>query len=104
MIVSRITPANRPNTPEKEAATLNAPANEPVTAGALIPLERAGRISVLRPARPEAPFVAHLIAMAEHAPQTRTSRRATPAAAQATYDRATVAAANGYGRVLSQIA
>jgi len=59
---------------------------------------------MLRPARPEASFVAHLIAMAEHSPQTRALRRATSEAAQAMYERATVKGADGYGRVLSQIA
>ncbi len=104
MIVSRITSATGPNTPKKEAVALNASAHEPVSTHALVPLERAERISVLRSARPEASFVAHLIAMADHAPQTRISRRATPAAARAMYDRATLDGAGSYGRVLSQIA
>ena len=98
-----ITPATAPSTPKKEAA-LNAPAQEPVAARALVPLERAEPISVLRPVRPTASFITHLIAMAELAPQTRAARRASPAAGQATYDRATAKGADGYGRVLSQIA
>jgi hypothetical protein len=36
-------------------------------------------------ARPSVPFLAHLIATAQHAPQTRTRRRAEPADAIATY-------------------
>ncbi|WP_424628574.1 hypothetical protein [Bradyrhizobium sp. SYSU BS000235] len=39
--------------------------------------------------RPNAPFVAHLIATAEQAPQTRTLRRATSADALAAYGRVT---------------
>jgi hypothetical protein len=35
--------------------------------------------------RPDASFVTHLIAMAEHSPQTRTLRRATPEHVQAAY-------------------
>jgi hypothetical protein len=35
--------------------------------------------------RPDPRFVAHLIAMAEHSPQTRPLRRAGPAVAQAAY-------------------
>jgi hypothetical protein len=37
------------------------------------------------PARPDASFVTHLIAMAEHSPQTRTLRRATPEHVQGAY-------------------
>jgi hypothetical protein len=35
--------------------------------------------------RPDASFVTHLIAMAEHSPQTRTLRRAAPEHVQAAY-------------------
>ena len=103
MTIYGIPPATGPNTPEKEAV-LNTSAPEPVIARALVPLERAEPISMLRSTRPEASFVAHLIAMAELAPQTRALRRANPAAAQATYDRAKVKGSDGYGRLLSQIA
>jgi hypothetical protein len=55
---------------------------------ALVPVVAAPR----RPApiahgltRPDASFVTHLIAMAEHSPQTRTLRRAAPEHAQAAY-------------------
>jgi hypothetical protein len=37
------------------------------------------------PTRPDAPFVAHLIAMAEMSPQTRLLRRASPEDVQAAY-------------------
>ena len=43
------------------------------------------RASVIRAARPDAGFVTHLIATAEHLPQTRTLRRAAPADAQSAY-------------------
>lgn len=39
----------------------------------------------LRPGRPDAAFVAHLIATAEQTPQTRALRRASPADALASY-------------------
>ncbi|MBB5053246.1 hypothetical protein HNQ36_003237 [Afipia massiliensis] len=55
-------------------------------------------------ARPDASFVAHLIAMAEQAPQTRTLRREAPAVAHGAYGRATVRGANGFGKVLSRTA
>jgi len=49
-----------------------------------------------------ADFVAHLIATAEHAPQTRSLRRATPADAQAAY-RAGQSQAQGAGSRTRQI-
>jgi hypothetical protein len=55
-------------------------------------------------ARPNASFVAHLIAMAEQAPQTRTFRREAPAVARGAYGRATVRGANDFGKVLSRTA
>lgn len=105
MTIRSIAPATGPDRPEEEAAALSTPAHEPTAARALVPLEPPERISVLHSARPEASFVAHLIAMAELTPQTRTLRRATPAIAQAMYDRVTVQGTGGYGRVrvLSQI-
>ena len=45
-----------------------------------------------------ADFVAHLIATAEHAPQTRSLRRATPADAQAAYGARQSRAPNAAGR------
>jgi hypothetical protein len=103
MTVSSITPATGRTTPKKETAHGN-PAHELVATHALVPVGRVERIPLHRAVRPDASFVAHLIAMAEYTPQTRTLRRATPAAARATYDRATAKDAGGYGRVLSQIA
>ena len=104
MTVSRITSATGPYTTTRQSVEHNATAHEPVTTRVLVPLECPERTSALRSARPDASFVAHLIATAEHTPQTRALRRATPAAARAMYDRATVKSADGYGRVLSQIA
>jgi hypothetical protein len=103
MTVSRITLAIGPNTTKVEAAD-GVPAQEAVPSRALIPVGRTERIPGSRAARPDASFVAHLIAMAEHAPQTRAMRRETTATAHALYDRTTVKGARGYGRVLSQIA
>jgi hypothetical protein len=55
---------------------------------ALVPIARAAsRSPAFGPSltRPNSTFVAHLIATAEHAPQTRQLRRATPAAARDAY-------------------
>jgi hypothetical protein len=103
MIVSGSIPVTGPNTPKKEAEVSRA-AEKPAYAQALVPVEPTERTSVLRPARPEASFVVHLIATAEHAPQTRTLRRTSPAAAQAIYGRAAATGLNSYGKVLSQTA
>lgn len=103
MTVSSITSAAGRTTPKRETAHGD-PAPEPVVTHALVPVGRVEWIPLSRTVRPDASFVAHLIAMAEHTPQTRTLRRATPAAARATYDRATAKDAGGSGRVLSQIA
>jgi hypothetical protein len=57
---------------------------------ALVPLappEQAGPVS-LRVNRPDPSFVTHLIAMAEHSPQTRMLRRAATADVQAAYQSA----------------
>jgi hypothetical protein len=50
----------------------------------LAPAEQAGPAS-LRLNRPDPTFVTHLIAMAEHSPQTRMLRRAATADVQAAY-------------------
>jgi hypothetical protein len=55
---------------------------------ALVPLVASARwshVSNQQLSRADPTFVAHLIATAEHAPQTRSLRRATPADAQAAY-------------------
>jgi hypothetical protein len=61
-------------------------ANPPAQSRALVPVTasrpRAGAMA--RP-RPSAPFLAHLIATAQQAPQTRGRRRAEPADACAAY-------------------
>jgi hypothetical protein len=77
---------------------------EPITSGALVPVERPVWSPPARTARPDASFVAHLIAMAEQDPQTRTLRRATPSVARGAYTRITMRGANDHGKVLSQTA
>lgn len=104
MLVSRTPPAIGANTAKKEAAAINLSTEEPVTVRALVPIEPAKQVSLLRPVRPEASFIAHLLATVDHAPQARALRRASPAAARATYDRAAAKGCNGYGKVLSQTA
>jgi hypothetical protein len=54
----------------------------------LVPIARPARSppsSSQSSSRPNSTFIAHLIATAEHAPQTRHLRRATPAVAQSAY-------------------
>lgn len=103
MTVSRITPPTGPNVHTGQSAAQARVVDEPSESRALVSIERTVQISTSRPARPDASFVAHLIAMAEQAPQTRNMRRATSADAQAIYDR-TAARSNDNGRVLSQTA
>jgi hypothetical protein len=71
-------------------------ATNAATSTALVPVSRVQeRASPERhvPTRPNASFVAHLIATAEQDPQTRTLRRATSADALAAYGRVTARAA-----------
>jgi hypothetical protein len=58
--------------------------------------DRRGRI--VRAARPDAGFVAHLIATAEQLPQTRTLRRAAPADVHNAYASRLQQATNASGR------
>lgn len=103
MTISRTTPATGSNAPKVEVAR-SASAHESIAAGALISVGPAERITPSRTVRPDASFVAHLIAMAEQVPQTRTLRRETPAAAHAMYGRAMTKSPDSDGRVLSQVA
>jgi len=59
------------------------------SSGELIPIHSAEPTALSRVAmqRPSATFLAHLIAMASHAPQTRERRRAEPHEAVAAYAR-----------------
>jgi len=61
-----------------------------VTAGTLVPIQSAeqNRSHCGTRQRPSATFLAHLIAVASHAPQTRERRRADPHEAIAAYTRA----------------
>lgn len=105
MIVSRIASTTEPGSQERRiGAAANPAAAEPLSSRALVPVEPPARMPALRPARPDASFVTHLIAMAEQTPQTRTLRRATPADARAVYDRAAAPRANHNGKALSQTA
>jgi hypothetical protein len=65
-------------------------ASAPTLAGsrALVPLNASPVPVSCRPMlRPLPAFLAHLVATAQHAPQTRTLRRAAPAEAAAAYER-----------------
>lgn len=103
MIVSRITSKTGPNQAEQSAAHASA-LTETAPSRALVPLQSPARASVLYAVRPNASFVAHLIAMAEQAPQTRALRRETPAVAHGAYSGGAVRGANGFGKVLSRTA
>jgi hypothetical protein len=71
----------------------DAPLLEPGGSRALVPIETAPpRARPCAGRHPEAPFLAHLIAVNRGVPQMRTRRRASPADAVATYA-ATLAAA-----------
>ena len=101
MIVSSVIP------PTGTGQTRAAPADsasqaQPATSRALVPVQSASRPAEQHTARLSAPFVAHLIAMAEQAPQTRTLRREAPAVAHGIYGRATAKSANPYGKVVSE--
>lgn len=77
--------------PRRAAVTLEAGETETRPAShALVPVEQLLRTLQLRLslARPDATFVAHLIATATQTPQTRLLRRATSADALATYGQA----------------
>jgi hypothetical protein len=102
MIISGITSKTGPRLLTGPSAAHTTAQTEPVTSRALVPVERPLRASAVRMARPDASFVAHLIAMAEQAPQTRTLRRAAPAVAHGAYGRATARVANCFGEVLSR--
>jgi hypothetical protein len=103
MIISRITPTG-PGTHTPQSAARQEATDPPVASRAVVPVERVAPTVTRRSARPDASFVAHLIAMAEQTPQTRSLRRATPSDARMVYDRATVRSTNNSGRMLSQTA
>lgn len=77
-------------------------AEAPIPSRALVPLESPIRATERSTARPSAIFVAHLIAMAEQAPQTRALRRETPVVAHNVYGRATERGTDRFGQVVSQ--
>jgi hypothetical protein len=73
----------------RATAEMDAPDAAAETTGrALVPITAPAESVNLshRNLRPDASFVIHLIATAEHAPQTRTLRRATADTAVATYN------------------
>ena len=102
MIVSSITsPAGIGQKTQPNAET--APQAEAlIPSRALVPLEAPARTNDRYTAQPSAIFVAHLIAMAELAPQTRYLRRETPSVANDIYGRATTRSADRFGKVVSQ--
>ena len=70
---------------------------------ALIPLQPIERSDTPLRARPQAAFLAHLIATKEQAPQTRERRRAEPQDAMALYAAATAGPAAPSGTRLSRL-
>lgn len=96
MIVSSLRPVQARRADRKPAADQGDPPKPPSTA--LVPVMAPS--AVAKPAnglaRPNPAFVAHLIATAQLAPQTRVLRRASPEEAQAHYrTRAAATAARG---------
>jgi hypothetical protein len=104
MIVSGITSKTGPLLLTGPSAARAASQTELVADHALVPVERPLRASPVRTARPDASFVAHLIAMAEQAPQTRILRRETPTVARSAYTRPAMQGVDDQGRILSQTA
>lgn len=104
MIVSSITsPAGTGR--KTQPAPETAPQAETLPSSrALVSLESPSRTTERYTARPSAPFVAHLIAMAEQAPQTCALRREAPAVAHGVYGRAKAKGPLSFGRVVSQSA
>lgn len=102
MIVSSITSPAGIGQTTRPAANTAAQAEVVIPGRALVPLENPHRATERYSSRPSAPFVAHLIAMAEHASQTRPLRRETPSVALDVYGRATAKGAASFGKVVSQ--
>lgn len=100
MIISSISTRIEPGQANQPAADTNPVATAP--SRALVPLRPPARAAERYAARPDASFVAHLIAMAEQAPQTRALRRETPMIAHGAYGRATARVNTSFGKVLSQ--
>lgn len=104
MNVSRIQPTGRNRSPQIEIAH---EATEPGPAStALIPVAAAtaARHTASRYYRPDPAFVAHLIAIAQQAPQTRNLRRASSHDAHGHYKAARLANAAASGLSLSRLA
>jgi hypothetical protein len=86
--VGRIGPATvigSPRTPRQAPAQAGTPSAQRALVR-IAPVDRASDVSIrTAEARPTAPFLAHLIATAQSAPQTRERRRADPDWAIAAY-------------------
>ena len=102
MIVSSITSPAGIGQTTRPGADIAAQAEVVIPSRALVPLENPHRATERYSSRPSAPFVAHLITMAEQAPQTRPLRRETPAVAHDVYGRATAKGVPSFGKVVSQ--
>lgn len=104
MIVSPIQPSQTRYAERNDARRPNGTNETPAASTALVPVTPPEAIA--KPAnslaRPNPAFVAHLIAMAQQAPQTRMLRRASPDEAQARY-RAQPAATAARGVLTSKI-
>ncbi len=76
---------------------------EAASSRALIPLEPIAAADTPLRTRPQAPYLAHLIATKEKLPQTRERRRAEPQDVIAVYAAATAGAAAPTGRKFSSL-
>lgn len=104
MIVSPIQPSQARHVERNDARRPKDSNETPAASTALVPITPpdAAAKPATSHARPNPAFVAHLIAMAQQAPQTRTLRRASPEEAQAHY-RAQLASAAASGVLASKI-
>jgi hypothetical protein len=101
----RINPL-RPSTagrfaPERSAAAEGAEPSPRRDLVAMAPVQPASSPHLARP-RPQAAFLAHLLAVAQHAPQTQEKRRAEPKEALNRYAAAGKAAPASPGRTLKR--
>lgn len=97
MIVSSIQQPHARRADRKPAADQGGPSTPLPASTALVPVTEPPATGKLPSslARPDIAFVAHLIAIAQQAPQTRTLRRASPEEAHALYRSQPVPAARG---------
>jgi len=104
MIVSSIIPPAGVGQKTQPGVETAPQAEALIPSRALVRLDPPARATDRYSARPSAIFVAHLIAMAEQAPQTRPLRREARSVANDIYGRAITRGTDRFGKVVSQSA